>query len=597
MKANLNSLLLACVLLSGTWAEGFKIDIHYNAILGKVELTIPAQSNAVYEVYRLNDSRDLSPRTKRWKLADRFLKADRGVVNWGEKPPPDQNFAIYAMGRGDLDANENALPDAREAFIDHYRHPEESMVKWTRAGLSRTLSFAAGTNNVMDYGAVGDGIADDTKAILAAIDSVPEFGVVYLPPGRYRLTSRLFLKSNMILRGAGAYQTKLLFEGSSTSGQCIGVNRWNSSQTYSFHALTSGVQKGESRIYLEDVSDFQVGDVIEVKRENDPKWGFENSWQDSLIGQLTRVKDVNGPAGELVLDRPLRHDYEVEFSPAVRKLVTIGNVGIEDLYIAKKTAVDGYTIEMKYAENCWIRGVESYNTYKSHVWMSYGFENEVSDSYFHHAHVYGGGGQGYGVGCGRHTSDCLIENNIFIHLRHSMIVGIGANGNVYGYNYSAERAVDPTYGTPQPDISVHGNYVYYNLFEGNVLEDADMPDWYHPAGPGNLLFRNRVSNSGTAVEIASDHQMVLGNDLPDGQITVDASVKTAVLHGNKEKSITSWSEGESEQLPDSFMHVTRPHYYSDDQLSLPWPGIGPQADEGVFFNAAHKRYASGDYIP
>ncbi len=31
------------------------------------------------------------------------------------------------------------------------------------------------------------------------------------------------------------------------------------------------------------------------------------------------------------------------------------------------------------------------------------------------------------------TGECLIENNIFEHLRHSTIVQAGANGNVFGY--------------------------------------------------------------------------------------------------------------------------------------------------------------------
>ena len=45
--------------------------------------------------------------------------------------------------------------------------------------------------NVKDYGAVGDGIALDTKAIQTAIDLG---GMVYIPEGIYR-TGTLYLKS------------------------------------------------------------------------------------------------------------------------------------------------------------------------------------------------------------------------------------------------------------------------------------------------------------------------------------------------------------------------------------------------------------------
>ncbi len=46
--------------------------------------------------------------------------------------------------------------------------------------------------NVRDYGAVGDGIADDTEAIQRAADAAqnsPDTRTVYLPAGIYRLTT------------------------------------------------------------------------------------------------------------------------------------------------------------------------------------------------------------------------------------------------------------------------------------------------------------------------------------------------------------------------------------------------------------------------
>lgn len=48
--------------------------------------------------------------------------------------------------------------------------------------------------NVLDYGALGDGVADDTAAIQAAIDAVDNGGIVLFPPGlgrRYRITQTL----------------------------------------------------------------------------------------------------------------------------------------------------------------------------------------------------------------------------------------------------------------------------------------------------------------------------------------------------------------------------------------------------------------------
>jgi len=60
--------------------------------------------------------------------------------------------------------------------------------------------------SVKDFGTIGDGVADDTAAIQAALNSIPATGgMLYLPPGTYKTTSTLTLlgKSNVTVFGAG----------------------------------------------------------------------------------------------------------------------------------------------------------------------------------------------------------------------------------------------------------------------------------------------------------------------------------------------------------------------------------------------------------
>lgn len=54
--------------------------------------------------------------------------------------------------------------------------------------------------SVKDFGATGDGVTDDTDAIQAAIDSLPDGGVVIVPEGIYRV-SQIIINSFVTLKG------------------------------------------------------------------------------------------------------------------------------------------------------------------------------------------------------------------------------------------------------------------------------------------------------------------------------------------------------------------------------------------------------------
>ncbi len=141
---------------------------------------------------------------------------------------------------------------------------------------------------------------------------------------------------------------------------------------------------------------------------------------------------------------------------------------------------------------------------------------EFRDSYFHHSFSYGGGGSGYGVSFGRHVTDALCENNVFNHLRHAMIIQVGAAGCVFGYNYSinpvqGDGEVNHNQGWVPPDLSLHGRFAQMNLFEGNMVQEIGIADYWGPMGPGNTFLRNDVSGKGVFLYDHSHHQNIIGN--------------------------------------------------------------------------------------
>lgn len=79
------------------------------------------------------------------------------------------------------------------------------------------VSSAIGFANVKDYGAVGDGTADDTASIQAAINTLSvSGGYVFMPAGRYKVTSMLtIVQDNTTLVGVGC--------GERTNSSQVGV--------------------------------------------------------------------------------------------------------------------------------------------------------------------------------------------------------------------------------------------------------------------------------------------------------------------------------------------------------------------------------------
>lgn len=100
--------------------------------------------------------------------------------------------SIWGLGALDALADTDVLAVGREGANNTFRITAAEL----RAALGGAVSASA-------FGAVGDGVADDTAAIQDAIDACPSGGTVVLPAGTYKTTAALTISDHLTFRGAG----------------------------------------------------------------------------------------------------------------------------------------------------------------------------------------------------------------------------------------------------------------------------------------------------------------------------------------------------------------------------------------------------------
>ena len=396
--------------------------------------------------------------------------------------------------------------------------PQSRTSNWQYAGYSNNLSSPTIILDVTQFGATGNGTTDDADAIRSAIDSLHGMrGVVYFPPGNFLLKSSLDLPDSIIIRGATSDSTHLIFNLNGVVGNAINIS---GSQSGVFTSVISGAERNSSKIVVSDPSNFTEGDYAELL-ENNGSWDTQPVfWADNSVGQILHLTRISFDT--LFFDSPLRINYDSNLVIRVQKIIPAVEVGIECLKISREDNVaSGVCINvfLNYAANCRIQGVESSLSIGSHIEADASTHITISGCYIHHSFLYDGvSTHGYGITLFAHTGQCLIENNIMKHLRHSFSLQTGANGNVIAYNYSTDPNRSESPANASADISLHGHFPYSNLFEGNIVQNIQIDQTHGPNGPYNTFFRNRVELYGIIISsgsVQNDSMTFVGNEVPN----------------------------------------------------------------------------------
>jgi len=536
--------------------------------------------------------------------------------------------------------------------------PDNRRIDWDPGVPGDIPDYPTGIN-AADYGAVGDGITDDTQAIQNAINACgalaasaretdPSSGfAVYLPAGTYLTTRRLNINvSGVALRGDDPSLTKIQFHSTTSSTAIIGIFSTGGSYDQYIKNITSGYAKGSIAIELENTEGVTLGSIWLIDQLNDGEivthigsggpatWcSRENGMR--AMGQIVQITAVNG--NTVSFDPPLYLEYDGGLNPQIMNFTRrpVFNSGIENLCLEQIGSNARNNITLETGAYNWVKNVESINSNEDHVSCLYNYRSEIRDSYFHHASSHMGG-HGYGVKLGLASTACLVENNIFYHLRHSLMTCWGAAGNVVAYNYSAYvfmRYEDYEWACSDL-IGSHGAYPVMNLFESNCGQMIDN-DYYWGTSGYQVYFRNRSAgyqhnkeNRFLAVtfEKGNLYGIVIGNVLgvpvdnypslpyyeiegivttpqtpavyrlgylsvsdgdPDGN---DPQVKATFLrHGNYNfvtESVVWDPDITDHDLPASFYLPSKPAFFGEQA----WPCIGPDVSPMINKLPAQLRF-------
>ncbi len=250
--------------------------------------------------------------------------------------------------------------------------------------------------SVRDFGAKGDGVADETQAFLDAIARAK--GVIEIPPGRYKITNILEVtRAGVVLRGAGADKTTLFFPiplndirpswGATTTGKRTSNYSWSGGFLWfrgafrggTLASVTAEAARGATSLRVSTAARLRPGQRIQILQRDPGDHSLTSELysgdpgdtenlkrtRSSLICRVTRLQ------GDTVhFDRPLRCAVKLAWTPQVLSYeTTVSECGVENLafefpvmpYKGHFTELGMNALAMSGVADCWGRNLRVVN--------------------------------------------------------------------------------------------------------------------------------------------------------------------------------------------------------------------------------------------
>lgn len=308
------------------------------------------------------------------------------------------------------------------------------------------------------FNADGSGKSNAQPAIQAAIDAAAAKGggIVFIPAGFYRMDGDLLVKkSKIVLRGAGAKATRLLFTPAGTSNHPFIYFRHPGFKEKQSFPLTKDTATFDRVIQVKNTEGLKVGDDVVVGFRLTDRYKAEHGMQKywymrkpgSWVQRFWRTVTALTPT-TIEVDVPLRYPVKVADQAEVHKVENmLSECALEDLGVSNAADMaDAWTrtnttlIRFWGTRDCWIRGVESfafpgrepYHLQSKGIQVCESKRVTVADCKIENPQNLGGGGNGYLFELTR-TDEVLVRDCVAVNGRHNFSINsiMGASGCVF----------------------------------------------------------------------------------------------------------------------------------------------------------------------
>jgi len=403
--------------------------------------------------------------------------------------------------------------------------------------VSRTIPSQLGDIiSVKDFGAIGDGFADDTTKIQAALTAA-KGTTLYFPKGTYVVTSKLTVPVDTHILGAGPESTVIDASGATISSIALIYAAGAGVSASLGGSPTGAITAGDLTITLTSAPSLNPGDLIILHDPANGSWNpVDNTYRK---GEFLIVKSLSGAV--ITLTSAVIDDY-----PGTAEVYSVSTTSttIRDLKIIGNTADTANlpTIRIRYGRNNIIENVRLQTPTANGI--------EIKESF---------GFTGRRIEIGKYINDsgriqaagvllvncqyCRVADSILISDRHGASLSGGGlvvtRFSVFENNYIASRV------SAAADFHGHEEFSGYR---NNYIVGGGTA--FNLSGARNFIVGNDVyeGNSATTLinweSVISVETLIQGNrfTLSNARFVIDASATTDINSDTSEDGVFKFND-------------------------------------------------------